>query len=61
MKNLRPLTVWEKLDIYFNPPFDEEEKCIEVHADGVKEVTCGFCDVNCGNDYCYTNRKENND
>jgi hypothetical protein len=34
------------------------KSCWEVHADGVKEVKCDFCSVNCGNDYCYVNRKE---
>lgn len=28
------------------------KKKIEVHPDGVKEVKCEFCDVNCGNEWC---------
>jgi hypothetical protein len=32
---------------------DEEETCIEVHADGVKEVPkCDFCTEPCLNEWC---------
>jgi hypothetical protein len=34
------------------------KSCMEIHADGVKEVKCEFCDVNCGNSWCPYNEEE---
>ena len=34
--------------------FGEGKVQLEIHADGVKEITCGFCSEPCGNDWCPT-------
>lgn len=31
---------------------EDGNNCLEVHADGVKEVKCELCDVPCGNEWC---------
>lgn len=28
---------------------------VEVHADGIKEITCGSCSEPCGNEWCCMN------
>lgn len=44
------------LDTIENLPDDEFarrfDKCVELHADGVKEVKCEFCIEPCGMQHC---------
>jgi hypothetical protein len=38
---------------------DERKRVLyEMHADGVKEVPCDFCEVSCNNDHCVTKDNE---
>jgi len=38
--------------------FGSTKTIYEVHPDGVKEVTCDFCDEPCGTDWCPTKDEE---